>query len=255
MRLSLPILLACLASVGTTTAVACVGDCDGNGAVSISDLVSAVNISLGLAPVATCAAIDANGDGMAAINELVLAVNHGLNGCPPTPTPSPEDTPPPTTTAAPSATATATTATTGQPSPTSTEEFPDVTGVWDETQLDLTSSTCLEFFAVAFAEELAQRPPCTHLVANNGADVSVIDCNAREFHGDLDTDGRITYPLPEEIGVENGCLVTLNTTVRVDTVPVPAAATYFFDISFGGTCPLDSCNLTARAGWTRRSEP
>jgi hypothetical protein len=41
-----------------------------------------VNIALGSAQVATCAAVDPNGDGDVGINELIQAVNSGLNGCP-----------------------------------------------------------------------------------------------------------------------------------------------------------------------------
>jgi hypothetical protein len=60
---------------------ACAGDCNGNGSADINELVTAVNIALGNAPVATCAAADQNGDGTVAINELIGAVNVALSGC------------------------------------------------------------------------------------------------------------------------------------------------------------------------------
>ncbi len=60
---------------------ACVGDCDGSGEVSISELIRLVNIALG-APVADCPAGDRDGDGEIGIDELVAAVNNALNGCP-----------------------------------------------------------------------------------------------------------------------------------------------------------------------------
>jgi bacillolysin len=58
----------------------CVGDCNGNGTVSIDDVLSLVNIALGTAR-ATCTAGDANGDGQITIDEILMAVNAALIGC------------------------------------------------------------------------------------------------------------------------------------------------------------------------------
>ncbi len=60
---------------------ACPGDCDGDGTVSISELVRAVNIALGSAAVETCLAADTNSDGQVSINELIQGVNAALDGC------------------------------------------------------------------------------------------------------------------------------------------------------------------------------
>lgn len=95
--------------------VACVGDCDGDGRVTVAELVRAVGIALGTASLDRCALADANGNGAVAINELVLAVNAALGGCPPlTPSALPTGTP----TASPTATDVAT------PSPTATADMP-----------------------------------------------------------------------------------------------------------------------------------
>lgn len=59
----------------------CVGDCSGNGDVTVSDLITMVNIALGNADVSTCAAGDQNGDGVIGVNEIIAAVNSALNGC------------------------------------------------------------------------------------------------------------------------------------------------------------------------------
>ncbi len=67
----------------TPPTTSCAGDCNGNAAVDISELVTAVGVALGNSPVAACAAADQNGDGMVAINELIAAVAAALNGCPP----------------------------------------------------------------------------------------------------------------------------------------------------------------------------
>jgi hypothetical protein len=60
----------------------CLGDCDGDNAVAIADLVKGVSIALGLQPLDTCPAMDGDQDGEVAVNELVRAVNNALNACP-----------------------------------------------------------------------------------------------------------------------------------------------------------------------------
>ena len=65
----------------TGTPGRCVGDCDGNGMVSITELIRGVNIALGSTAVATCPAFDLDGNGQVSINELIAAVNSALNGC------------------------------------------------------------------------------------------------------------------------------------------------------------------------------
>lgn len=59
----------------------CTGDCDGDGAVAIDELITLVNIALDLAALAQCPVADANGDGAIAIDELIAAVRHALDGC------------------------------------------------------------------------------------------------------------------------------------------------------------------------------
>ncbi|MBX3027064.1 hypothetical protein KF840_19345 [bacterium] len=61
----------------------CVGDCDGDGSVVVSELVRAVGIALGQAGLAICSAADQNEDGAVTVNELVAAVGAALNGCGP----------------------------------------------------------------------------------------------------------------------------------------------------------------------------
>jgi cysteine-rich repeat protein len=90
------VLAACLGGLLAATPVAaqCAGDCDGNGMVTINELIVGVNIALGSAASAACAAIDRNSDGMVTISELIAAVNSALAGCTPTtPQASPTATP------------------------------------------------------------------------------------------------------------------------------------------------------------------
>ena len=83
-------------------ALACPGDCNGDGAVSIAELVRGVGIALGSTGLGSCPAFDSGADGTVSIDELIAAVNAALGGCAnvtPTATePLPEDTATPTAT-------------------------------------------------------------------------------------------------------------------------------------------------------------
>jgi hypothetical protein len=69
----------------------CIGDCDGSGAVDVTEIIKMVNIALGDGSVSDCRAGDANGDDTIDVTEIIQAVNSALNGCatgpPPSPTP------------------------------------------------------------------------------------------------------------------------------------------------------------------------
>jgi len=60
----------------------CVGDCSGNGIVTVGDLVTGVNIALGNLPLSACVSFDGNGDRRVTVDELLSAVNSALQGCP-----------------------------------------------------------------------------------------------------------------------------------------------------------------------------
>jgi parallel beta-helix repeat protein len=55
-----------------------VGDCNGDGYVTIDEVILAVNIALGTSPMSMCPAVDTNHDGIAEVNELIAAVNSVL---------------------------------------------------------------------------------------------------------------------------------------------------------------------------------
>jgi hypothetical protein len=65
----------------TPTPPPCPGDCNGDGAVSINELITAVNISAGSTPLDACPAADRNGNGRVTIDELIAAVNVAAGGC------------------------------------------------------------------------------------------------------------------------------------------------------------------------------
>lgn len=54
------------------------GDCNGDGTVTIDELVVAVRIALGQAAAATCPTADVDGNGTVAVNELIAAVGAAL---------------------------------------------------------------------------------------------------------------------------------------------------------------------------------
>ncbi len=60
----------------------CGGDCNGDGEVTVDELLKMVNISLEVFPVSQCLAGDLNSDGVITVDEIIKAVNNALNGCP-----------------------------------------------------------------------------------------------------------------------------------------------------------------------------
>jgi hypothetical protein len=73
----------------------CIGDCSGDGTVSIEELLLGVNIAMEIMPMGDCRAFDRSGDDAVTIDELVAGVNNALTGCQVirTPTPTPTKTP------------------------------------------------------------------------------------------------------------------------------------------------------------------
>jgi hypothetical protein len=65
----------------STPSGVCPGDCNGDGTVSIEELLQVVNIAFGDASPSSCPFVDANGDGTTTISELLNAVQSALQGC------------------------------------------------------------------------------------------------------------------------------------------------------------------------------
>jgi hypothetical protein len=59
----------------------CGGDCDGDGTVTVNELVTGVDMALGTLALDVCPGFDTNGDLMVEVDELVAAVDHALSGC------------------------------------------------------------------------------------------------------------------------------------------------------------------------------
>jgi 6-phosphogluconolactonase (cycloisomerase 2 family) len=60
---------------------ACVGDCHGDGAVTIDELLTGVSIALGTAPLSRCPEFDADGDDQVTLGDILAAINAALSGC------------------------------------------------------------------------------------------------------------------------------------------------------------------------------
>lgn len=91
----------------TAAAALCPGDCSGDNAVTVAEVMTCANIFLQRSEPDVCPAADSDRDGKVPIYEVVRAARSFLFGCPtrpPTPTPTPTAIPP--ATATPSATAT-----------------------------------------------------------------------------------------------------------------------------------------------------
>ena len=75
----------------TPTVPTCAGDCNGDGSVTVDEILTMVDIALGNGDVSACVAGDANDDGQITIEEILAAVDNALNTCHrlPTATPTP----------------------------------------------------------------------------------------------------------------------------------------------------------------------
>ncbi|MBI3783841.1 MAG: hypothetical protein HY270_10605 [Deltaproteobacteria bacterium] len=60
---------------------ACVGDCDGDGTVTIDEIIRGVDIVLGSQPLSSCSNFDSDRNGTVSIDELIQAINAALGYC------------------------------------------------------------------------------------------------------------------------------------------------------------------------------
>ena len=69
------------AKTWTSGGPACVANCNDDHAVTIDDIITALNVAFDPSRLATCPSADANGDRQVDIDEIIQAVNAALNGC------------------------------------------------------------------------------------------------------------------------------------------------------------------------------
>lgn len=60
----------------------CLGDCNGDGQVTVDEIVTMVNIALGNATITSCPNGDFDGGGTVTVDEIITALNLALDGCP-----------------------------------------------------------------------------------------------------------------------------------------------------------------------------
>ena len=82
---------AAICVVSASAGAQCCGDCDGDGAVSISEVVTAVDAVLIGCPANGPCCGDCNGSGDVSVNEVITAVANALDGCPKPPPTCPID--------------------------------------------------------------------------------------------------------------------------------------------------------------------
>ncbi len=81
-------------TAGGVEAQLCRGDYNGDGEVTVDEVITLVRIALSQSPLAACAAGDANGDGQITVEEIIQAVSMVLEGCRLVQTRTPTPTPP-----------------------------------------------------------------------------------------------------------------------------------------------------------------
>jgi hypothetical protein len=69
----------------TAFAQLCDGDCANDGAVTVDEVVTGVNLALGAAPLSQCNPFDRDADGSVTVDEVIAAINNALTGCPAAP--------------------------------------------------------------------------------------------------------------------------------------------------------------------------
>lgn len=88
-RVLLAVVVGVVLGTAPARAASCPGDCDGDGVVTVAEVVTVVNIATGVLPLSACPAADAGGDGTVGIGEAIAAVQAALDGCPEPPQPCP----------------------------------------------------------------------------------------------------------------------------------------------------------------------
>ena len=244
------------AEVGKSV-VQCVGDCDGNGRLTVEELVTGVGIALGNLVLDQCSSFDADNDKHVAVHELVRAVDDALYGCgavPPTqpPTSTRTHTPTPTATASPTPTSSTTPTPTSTPTPSPTPGPPNVAGQWREDQYAVSSSTCPAAITDLISSELSQLPPCVYTLTQSGTNVHAVDCGGVAVDGTVNDLGVVHFSLPQMSDTEQGCTVIGKPDILIDATQSPTTAHTTLAFTISGNCIFTGqCAVVASSRWTK----
>ncbi len=208
------LVLTTLLHAGRPATAACVGDCNGNGEVTVNELVAMVNIALETAPLSQCRAGDSNGDGAVTVAEIVTAVSRALNGC------------------------TVDVSGTWVQSDATIESSTCVADVNDMLQDEIDAGAL----------------DCVYTLTQNGHRVTVReDCGDGEIvtaTATVDDQGGITATSTDKETID-GCTITSTMDFAVDASVSPTTLHVTYDFRFSSKCGLANCGLMLRATWTR----
>lgn len=76
------IILLLLTSLPGSARGVCAGDCNGDGTVTVAEVIGGMRLLIHPVQEFQCEALDPNGNGSVTIGELIQAVNNVLYGCP-----------------------------------------------------------------------------------------------------------------------------------------------------------------------------
>ena len=224
------VIVLCIAAV-RAPAQSCIGDCDGDGAVQINELVLGVGIALGTSELSACPNLD-DGHGMVPIDRLVLAVNNALCSCSPC---SSSATATPTTTAA---------------TPTATPTGGEIVSMWTVDNYDVTSSDCAGVFEDGVLRAL-QAAGSEFTVRESGTDVEIEDADGNTYDGTADPDGTIHVQRRTSDSFAT-CDYDVDLDASANLNESPTTATYNADVNLSGFClGFSDCSMQITARWRR----
>ncbi len=226
----------------------CVGDCSGQLRVTISDLVLAVNIALGRAPVDQCPAL---GAGPVTVSTLVTCVNNALRGCAVPPSSTPTDTPAQIPSATATATVTAPTATATEAG-TPTETPVAVESMWVEDRIDVGANNCPSLL-IAGLQQALRNTKMSYTVRQRGSTGEIETERSDVVPATFDPGGTMhaTFVINDD---SLSCPFTLELGLAVNLSESPTTAHYDGNLATveGCTTPID-CSGVLTSRWTLAS--
>jgi len=205
-----------------TAAQTCVGDCNGDGEVSIDELILGVDIALGGAPLSECANLD-DGQGMVAVDRLIAAVNGALCNCQDCGVPTPTPTPTPTV----------------------------AVSMWHVDNYDVHDSDCNGLIESAVLNGFESDYTVSEFPDGR---VEIDDGHGGVFDGTADPDGTVHVTATVRDSIVS-CDYRVDVDASANLSQSPTTATYDASINLSGFCVgLSDCSLRITSRWTRVDE-
>jgi hypothetical protein len=215
LRIALPTAALLVLLVAPMTRAQCVGDCRGDGEVTIDELLILVNIALDNSSLADCESGDTNADGMITVNEIIAAVNKALTGC-----------------------------------------IPDVTGLWQQDQAAIASSTCAAAVTGIVQQNIAAGDfNCTYQLEQSGEHVTITAMCGGDMivtDGTVDASGLLSVSTSEQETMDS-CSFTLTQNTSGVLTASPTVGTHVLQFQFAPNCGFADCSVTVPVRWTKLS--